>query len=90
MKIHIRFDETYASHTWMTVFVNGKSNGTLCMSPDEADWFYSVVEKGSKMFGIEFLGNGTHRLDAPIPPIPATPACSYVAASGEYKKEESK
>ncbi len=76
MKVHLRFDSTNSVHSRFTIFVNGKNSGNLCMSPDEADWFYLSLEKGCKELSIpnatpiEFVGSGTHRPNELIPPVP--------------------
>lgn len=77
MKIHLRYDSTNQAHTRLTIFVNGRNTGQLCMSPDEADWFYLALERGCTSLSpaglppIELIGSGSHRPDAPIPPVPA-------------------
>lgn len=79
MKIHYRFDSTDGHHTRATIFVNGANCGSLCMSPDEADWFYLVLDIGCSALSpesltpIDFVGSGIHRPDEPIPPVPPTP-----------------
>jgi len=79
MKIHIKFTGTDPQHSHMSVFVNGQCCGELCMSPDEADWFYLCVQAGAKALSppgtvpIEFVGSGTHRPDEYLNPPPPCP-----------------
>lgn len=72
MKIHIRYDETYARHTQMTVFINGQNTGRLCMDTQDADRFYLAVREGCENFPIElkaplsFKGSGPGIPDEPF------------------------
>lgn len=77
MKIHLRFDSFNEQHSHMTLFINGKNNGTLVMSPAEADWFYFVLERGCNALklgvddSITFVGSGHNAKDGdPIRPLP--------------------
>lgn len=60
MKINLRFVSSNPDHTHMTLFVNGKNSGNLCMSPAEATKFSHVLDKGAKHLNSE---NGTARYE---------------------------
>ncbi len=47
MRVHLRLDKHYKEHAHMTLFINGKNTGRLCMSPGEALLFRDVLENGS-------------------------------------------
>jgi len=77
MRIHYRFDSSNEQHTHQTIFINGRNCGTLCTSPDEADWLYLVIEKGCEVLSpkglppIEFQGSGSHRPDQALKAPPS-------------------
>lgn len=77
MTIHLRFDSFNEQHSHMTLFVNGKSNGKLTMSPAEADWFYFVLAEGCRRLSpqgvtpITFVGSGRNAEEnVKIRPVP--------------------
>lgn len=65
-KVHFRFDSRNEVHSRITLFVNGKNSGQLCMSPEEADWLYHVIAKGCVALSpdgippFEFVGTGSN------------------------------
>jgi hypothetical protein len=78
MNVHFRFNESNSVHTKATIFINGKNTGELCMSPDEADWLYLIIENGCEALSpiglppIKFVGSGCHRPDEPLGPPPSS------------------
>lgn len=78
MNIHLKFNSTNGTHTRMSLFVNNKLTGNICMSPDEADWFHETLSAGAQllsidgMIPIDFISSGIHRPDEPIPPVPVS------------------
>lgn len=53
MTINLRFDSSNREHTRMTLFVNGKNSGSICMSPAEAVKLSYVLRKGAKHLNAE-------------------------------------
>ena len=58
MKINMRFDESNAAHQWITLFIDGQNSGRLCMSPEQAATFHSVLLQGLHMPNDEFISSG--------------------------------
>jgi hypothetical protein len=58
MKIHMRFDESTAEHQWITLFIDGKNSGRLCMSPEQATTLHIVLCQGLHMPNDEFVSSG--------------------------------
>ncbi len=46
MNIHLRTQNRNSEHERITVFVNGKNAGELCMSPRECGQFAKIVKTG--------------------------------------------
>lgn len=71
MRVHLQFNSNNPEHSHMTLFVNGKNNGGLVMSPEEAIWFHHILEQGCAYLSpkghtpIEFIASG----EAPDPPM---------------------
>lgn len=65
MNVHYRFDGGNAQHARVTLFLNGKSTGQLCLSPGEAIWLHHILHKGCQALSpkwtepVKFLSSGT-------------------------------
>lgn len=58
MKIHMRFDESNAEHTRLTLFINGSNCGRLCVRTDDVIHLHMVLSHGLSMPTDEFVSSG--------------------------------
>ena len=58
MKIHMRFNESNALHTSITLFLNGGNCGTLVVRTNEAASLHQVIARGCVKDVDEFLSTG--------------------------------
>jgi hypothetical protein len=46
MRVHLRYDQTVAQHTQVSLFVDGELCGQLVLSPEQAIWLQHILMKG--------------------------------------------
>jgi hypothetical protein len=59
MKLHIRFDDSNVEDQYLTLFINSKNAGQLCMTPEEANEFTDILRYGLIPTTDEFHISGT-------------------------------
>ena len=58
MKLHMRFDDSNAQHTRMTIFINGGNCGQLCVRTDDAVHLHMILAYGLSLPTDEFVSSG--------------------------------
>lgn len=57
MRVHIRYDEGNFQHQHITLFINGKNCGKLCMGFEEAHIFSTILKNGCDPLFDEFVNS---------------------------------
>jgi hypothetical protein len=58
MKLHMRIDKSDSQHTHITIFIDGKNCGNLCVGTDDVAHLHMILSHGMNMPGDEFVSSG--------------------------------